>query len=123
MMPVNARLPMPSSTIISQVQQNQSSQAQLSLSLPSSLLQPSNNLLFSTQLMTTTHSNGSTSTLASSTTLNQISNNNLSNSLTSNELHARFDMWTECLAELFTLSESADSFLLKWINALSHVNY
>jgi hypothetical protein len=52
--------------------------------------------------MAATNSNASTTTLASTTTQNATNNNNiLSTSLTSNELNARFDMWTECLAELF----------------------
>ncbi|UJR37705.1 hypothetical protein I4U23_030400, partial [Adineta vaga] len=91
----------PSLAIIPQVQQAQPSQSQLSLSLPNSLHQPSNNLLLSTQIMATTNSNASTTTLTSITTQNTANNNNLSTSLTSNELNARFDMWTECLAELF----------------------
>jgi hypothetical protein len=89
--------PTPSLTIIPQTQQTQQSQSQLSLSLPNSLLQSSNNLLISSQ----TNSNASTTTLASTTTQNLSNNHNLSASLTSNELNARFDMWTECLAELF----------------------
>ncbi|CAF4519240.1 unnamed protein product [Rotaria socialis] len=93
--------PTPSLAIIPQTLQNQPSQSQLSLSLPNSLLQSSNNLLLSTQTMAATNSNASTATLASTTTQNTTNNNNLSNSLTSNELNARFDMWTECLAELF----------------------
>lgn len=93
--------PTPSLAIIPQTAQNQHSQSQLSLSLPNSLLQPSNNLLLSTQIMATTNSNASTTTLASTTTQNPMNNINLSSSLTSNELNARFDMWTECLAELF----------------------
>ncbi|CAF4191788.1 unnamed protein product, partial [Rotaria magnacalcarata] len=93
--------PTPSLAIIPQALQNQPSQSQLSLSLPNSLLQSSNNLLLSTQTMAATNSNASTATLASTTTQNTTNNNNLSNSLTSNELNARFDMWTECLAELF----------------------
>jgi hypothetical protein len=51
--------------------------------------------------MATTNSNASTTTLTSTTTQNATNNNILSTSLTSNELNARFDMWTECLAELF----------------------
>lgn len=52
--------------------------------------------------MATTNINSSTTTLASTTTTQTTNNNNtLSTSLTSNELNARFDMWTECLAELF----------------------
>ena len=76
-------------------------QSQLSLSLPNSLLQSSNTLLLSAQMISTTNSNGATTTLASTTTQNLGNNNILSTSLTSNELNARFDMWTECLAELF----------------------
>ncbi|CAF0968774.1 unnamed protein product [Adineta ricciae] len=91
----------PSLAIIPQNQQAQQSQSQLSLSLPNSLQQPSNNLLVSSQIMATTNSNASTTTLTSITTQNTANNNNLSTSLTSNELNARFDMWTECLAELF----------------------
>jgi hypothetical protein len=83
------------------MQQNQQSQSQLSLSLPNSLIQSTNNLLISSQIMATTNSNGSTATLASTTTQNATNNNNiLSTSLILNELNARFDMWTECLAEL-----------------------
>jgi hypothetical protein len=98
--------PTASLAIIPQVQQNQQSQSPLSLSLPNSLIQSTNNLLLSTQIMATTNSNASTTTLASTTTQNATNNNNnnnniLSTSLTSNELNARFDMWTECLAELF----------------------
>ena len=93
--------PTPSLAIIPQVQQTQQSQSQLSLSLPNSLLQSSNNLLLSSQIMAATNSNASTTTLASTTTQNGTNNNNLSTSLTSNELNGRFDMWTECLAELF----------------------
>lgn len=51
--------------------------------------------------MATSNINSSTTTLASTTTQNTNNNNTLSTSLTSNELNARFDMWTECLAELF----------------------
>lgn len=101
--------PTPSLAIIPQAQQNQSSQ--LSLSLPISLLQSTNNLLMSTQIMQATNTNTSTTTLNSTTTTtttaagqNLVNNNNnniLSTSLTSNELNARFDMWSECLAELF----------------------
>ncbi len=82
------------------MQQNQQSQSQLSLSLPNSLIQSTNNLLISSQIMATTNSNGSTATLASTTTQNATNNNILSTSLILNELNARFDMWTECLAEL-----------------------
>jgi len=71
------------------------------LSLPNSLIPPSNNLLSSSQIMATTNSNASTTTLTSIATQNATNNNILSTSLTSNELNARFDMWTECLAELF----------------------
>jgi len=81
------------------MQQNQQTQSQLSLSLPlpNSLMQSTNNLLIST----TNSINGSTATLASTTTTQNATNNNiLSTSLISNELNARFDMWTECLAEL-----------------------
>jgi hypothetical protein len=61
-------------------------------------MQSTNNLLIST----TNSINGSTATLASTTTTTQNATNNniLSTSLISNELNARFDMWTECLAEL-----------------------
>jgi hypothetical protein len=89
--------PTSSLAVITQIQQNQQSQS--SVSLPNSLLQSSNNLLSSSQIMATT--NSSTTTLASTTTQNAMNNNMLSTSLTSNELNARFDMWTECLAELF----------------------
>lgn len=92
--------PTPSLATIPQVQQNQQSQSQLSLSLPASLIQSSNNLLLTAQTIAGTNSNASSATLASTTTQNT-ANNNLSNSLTSNELNARFDMWAECLAELF----------------------
>ncbi len=51
--------------------------------------------------MATSNSNTSTTTLASITTQTATNNNTLSTSLTSNELNARFDMWSECLAELF----------------------
>jgi hypothetical protein len=89
--------PTSSLAVITQIQQNQQSQS--SVSLPNSLIQSSNNLLSSSQIMATT--NSSTTTLASTTTQNAMNNNILSTSLTSNELNARFDMWTECLAELF----------------------
>ena len=91
----------PSLAISPQTQQAQQSQSQLSLSLPNSLLQPSNNLLLSSQIMAASNSNASTTTLTSITTQNAGNSNLLSTSLTSNELNARFDMWTECLAELF----------------------
>ena len=84
--------PTASSVVVPQMQHNQ--QSQLSLSLPNSLLQ-------SSQIMPATSSNSSTTTLASTATQNVINNNNLSHSLGSNELNARFDMWAECLAELF----------------------
>jgi len=51
--------------------------------------------------MATTNSNASTTTLTSIATQNATNTNILSTSLTSNELNARFDMWSECLAELF----------------------
>jgi hypothetical protein len=85
-----------------QIQQNQQSQSPLSLSLPTSLIQSTNSLLLATQSMAAANFNTSTTTLASTTTQNTTNNNNiLSTSLTSNELNTRFDMWTECLAELF----------------------
>ncbi|CAF0781184.1 unnamed protein product [Adineta steineri] len=93
--------PTPSLAIIPQTQQTQQTQSPLSMSLPNSLIQSSNNLLLTSQIMAATNSNASTTTLASTTTQNASNNNNLSTSLTSNELNARFDMWTECLAELF----------------------
>lgn len=96
--PVTSLTPTPSLNILPQTQQSQS---QLSSSVPNSLLQPSNTLLHSTQIMSSTNSNSSTTTLASTGTQSMTNNNLLSTSLTSNELNARFDMWTECLAELF----------------------
>lgn len=90
--------PTPSINILPQLQPAPS-QSQLTASLPNSL-QTSNPLLLST-----TNINASTSTLSSTSTvthslMNSNNNNILSTSLTSNELNARFDMWTECLAEL-----------------------
>ena len=94
--------PAPSLSMIPQVQQNQS-QSQISLSLPNSLMQTSNNLLLSSQAMaSTTNSNSSTASIAPGNGQHvQANSQNLSSSLTSNDLNARFDMWTECLAELF----------------------
>lgn len=97
-LPATSLTPTPSLNILPQTQQSQS---QLSSSVPNSLLQPSNTLLHSTQIMSSTNSNSSTTTLASTGTQSMTNNNLLSTSLTSNELNARFDMWTECLAELF----------------------
>ena len=95
--------PTPSLAIIPNIQSTSSQQqSQLSLSLPSSLLQSSTNLLQTSQMMNTNASNASTTTLASSNTQAMNSQgSNLASSLTSNELNARFDMWAECLAELF----------------------
>jgi hypothetical protein len=87
-------------TIIPQIQQNQQSQSQISSSLPISSASSSNNLLLPTQIMQSTNSNASITTLTSITTQTATNNNILSTSLISNELNARFDMWTECLAEL-----------------------
>jgi hypothetical protein len=100
-----ALTPTPSIAIIPQTQQaqQQQQQSQLSLSLPSSLLQSSVSLLQSSQAILSSNPNASTSTLASIASQNPgySNSNNLSSSLTSNELHTRFDMWAECLAELF----------------------
>ena len=100
-----ALTPTPSIAITPQTQQTQQQhqQAQLSLSLPSSLLQSSVNLLQSSQAMSSNNPTASTSTLASIASHNPTTSSgiNLSSSLTSNELHTRFDMWAECLAELF----------------------
>lgn len=100
-LPAPSLTPTPSLILLPQSQQNQQSQSQLSSSMPNSLLQPSNTLLHSSQIMSSTNSNSSTTTLASTGTQSTTNNNLLSTSLTSNELNARFDMWTECLAELF----------------------
>jgi len=86
--------PTASLAIIPQVQQNQQSQSQLSLSLPNLLISSSNNLLLSIQIMTMMNSNASTR-LASIVTQNTTNNNTLSilTSLTSNESHASYS-WT-----------------------------
>lgn len=98
-----ALTPTPSIAITPQTQQTQQQQSQLSLSLPSSLLQSSVTLLQPSQAMSSHNPNASTSTLASIASHNPTTSSglNLSSSLTSNELHTRFDMWAECLAELF----------------------
>ena len=98
--------PTPSVITIPQVQQNQQQQSPLSMSLPTSLLQASANMIQSSQMLTANHSNASIATLASTNTQTMNPNNTmLSSSLTSNELNTRFDLWTECLAELFVYKE------------------
>ncbi|CAF1234262.1 unnamed protein product, partial [Didymodactylos carnosus] len=89
-------IPVPSLATTQQQQQTSG----LSSSMPSSLLQSSLNALASTNTptLTTVTSTSNTSTVAggSSTT-----NQNLSNSMNSNDV-TRFDLWAECLAELFS---------------------
>ena len=103
--------PTPSLAIMPNVSSTgQLSQSQLSISLPNSLLQSTNSLLQTSQLLSNTTTNSSTTTLASIGTSQTAaaaaaaanSNGpNLSSSLTANELNTRFDVWAECLAELF----------------------
>lgn len=99
--------PTPSLTIMPNVSSTgQLSQSPLSISLPNSLLQSTNSLLQTSQLLSNTTTNSSTTTLASiasSQTSAAMNNNgpNLSSSLTASELNTRFDVWAECLAELF----------------------
>ena len=97
--------PTPSLAIMPNVSATvQLSQSQLSSSLPSSLLQSTTSLLQTSQLLSSTTTNSSTTTLASISsqpTIGNANGSNLSSSLTANELNTRFDVWAECLAELF----------------------